>query len=247
MTSRQTRLHVNPDMDFQYKYKPQAVGPIAAGDDGGYFFEHVRAAFAKVPGTVARGEMEYGPGYLQGHEDTDDAHLTRTAVPAIAVSSAGLQEEGGAQEEGAAQDAGAAAGEAAAEPEWLTEFPAAFEVSRESLERGEKQYNVYCSVCHGYAGDGNGLVNDRALALAVNGYSSWTAAKSIYDPTVTGQPVGRIFDTITNGRGTMGPYGSRISPEDRWAIVLYIKALTATRPEAEAAAGEGDSAAANPE
>jgi mono/diheme cytochrome c family protein len=93
-------------------------------------------------------------------------------------------------------------------------------------------FNINCSVCHGYAGEGDGLVNQRAMALAVNGTATWTTAKSLYDPTVIEQPVGRIFDTITNGRATMGPYGSRISPQDRWAIVLYVKALQETHRNA---------------
>ena len=89
-------------------------------------------------------------------------------------------------------------------------------------------FNIYCSVCHGYSGEGNGLVSQRASALSLNGKAAWTEAKSLHDPEVVKQPVGRLFDTITNGRSTMGPYASRIQPEDRWAIVLYIKALHET-------------------
>jgi mono/diheme cytochrome c family protein len=103
---------------------------------------------------------------------------------------------------------------------------------------GQKKYNVYCSVCHGYSGEGDGLVNQRASALVVagsgvNGGTTWTTAKAYDDPEVVKQPVGRLFDTITNGRATMGPYGSRLSPSDRWAIVLYIKALQETRVNAK--------------
>ncbi|GBC83578.1 hypothetical protein HRbin10_02728 [bacterium HR10] len=38
-------------------------------------------------------------------------------------------------------------------------------------------------------------------------------------------PVGHFFDVITNGFGTMYSYASRIPPEDRWAIIAYIRAL----------------------
>ncbi len=61
--------------------------------------------------------------------------------------------------------------------------------------------------------------------------------------------MGRLYDTITNGRSTMGPYASRIAPRDRWAIVLYLKTLHETRknavepePVAEDESGEGQSA-----
>ena len=69
------------------------------------------------------------------------------------------------------------------------------------------------------------------MALNATGQAAWTAAKSLHDPVVKNNetnPVGRIFDTITNGRGTMGPYRRQISVEDRWAIVAYVKALQAT-------------------
>ncbi len=114
----------------------------------------------------------------------------------------------------------------------MTRFPAQVDVSQTTLLRGQTKFNIYCAVCHGYSGEGNGLVNQRALALTINGQASWTTAKSLYDPTVIDQPVGRIYDTITNGRSTMGPYGTRIAPADRWAIVLYVKALQATRRDA---------------
>jgi hypothetical protein len=50
----------------------------------------------------------------------------------------------------------------------------------------------------------------------------------LHDPAVKVQPVGRIYDTISNGRNSMGPYRSQIPVEDRWAIVLYVKALQET-------------------
>jgi mono/diheme cytochrome c family protein len=110
----------------------------------------------------------------------------------------------------------------------VTEFPAQVVINRETLLRGQQRYNIYCSVCHGYAGQGDGLVNQRAMALAATGNAQWTSAKSYHDPEVKKQPVGRIFDTITNGRNTMGPYASQIPVMDRWAIVAYVRALQAT-------------------
>jgi hypothetical protein len=42
-------------------------------------------------------------------------------------------------------------------------------------------------------------------------------------------PVGYFFDVITNGFGAMYSYASRIHPEDRWAIIAYIRALQLSR------------------
>jgi mono/diheme cytochrome c family protein len=155
----------------------------------------------------------------------------------------------------AANEAAAAAQEsqppAEPEPDWVTEFPAALtdpeapknrdrtreQIFEALMQRGRDRFQIYCTVCHGYGGEGNGLVNQRAMELAVSNViekgtatnATWTQVKSLHDPTVTVQPIGRIFDTITNGRGTMGPYARQIPTEDRWAIVLYVKALQATR------------------
>jgi hypothetical protein len=42
-------------------------------------------------------------------------------------------------------------------------------------------------------------------------------------------PVGHYFDAITNGFGVMYPYGYRVPPRDRWAIIAYIRALQLSR------------------
>ncbi len=231
MTYRETRLHVVPDMDFQHKYKAQTVGPIATvdgGEEDNHFFENIRGQFAPVPGTVSRDDQSGDIEFFRGIKAGSELHSAHSA-PAVFAS---IQEE---QENGeAANQEPAAETEAAevAEPDWVTMFPNQIEVSRETVERGQRQFGIYCAVCHGYDGAGGGLVNQRAMALALSNKSAWTTAKAMHDPTIVEQPVGRIFDTITNGRATMGPYATRITPEDRWAIVLYIKALHEARKDA---------------
>ena len=69
------------------------------------------------------------------------------------------------------------------------------------------------------------------MGLAAGGKATWTTAKSLHDPVVKDlqqNPVGRLFNTISYGRGTMGPYKDQITAKDRWAIVAYVKALQAT-------------------
>ncbi|MGI9519718.1 MAG: quinol:electron acceptor oxidoreductase subunit ActD, partial [Pirellulaceae bacterium] len=202
MTSRQTRVHAIPDMDFQNRYGAQQVGPVAT-NDGGWLFPQIRAALDPVPDTVPRdsmsGDSEFYRGFVPG-----DPSMSMHHTPAVMVSTTQEQEEGADEPP------------AIPEPDWVTEFPqreGLFEVSEQAVHDGQRLFNVYCMVCHGYAGEGDGLVSQRAVALAANANATWTAAKSLYDPEVVKQPVGRLFDTITNGRSTMGPYASRISPE----------------------------------
>ena len=132
---------------------------------------------------------------------------------------------------------------------YVTDFPADITVDADFVARGQQRFNIYCTACHGYSGNGDGLVNQRALALAATGKATWTPAKSLHDPIVKDaakNPVGRLFDTISNGRSTMGPYGDQIPPMDRWAIVAYVKALQETGIQPEELVVD-EAAAAKPE
>lgn len=95
----------------------------------------------------------------------------------------------------------------------VQEFP--FEITAHDLDRGEERYNIYCSVCHGKAGHGQGMVVRR-------GYKE---APAFHSDRLREQPVGYIYGVINNGYGDMGSYADQIKPEDRWRIVAYIKAL----------------------
>ncbi len=111
--------------------------------------------------------------------------------------------------------------------EWATAFPATVEVAMPLMERGRQRFNIYCQPCHGAAGYGDGMVNKRAmelLNLGTNG-TTWVAPKSLHEQQIREQPVGQIFNSITNGVRNMPPYGPQIPVADRWAIVAYVKAL----------------------
>jgi mono/diheme cytochrome c family protein len=107
---------------------------------------------------------------------------------------------------------------------WLTDFPT--EVSEEMLALGKQRFEITCSVCHGYAGEGNGLVHRRAEQLQ---QSYWLMPTSLHDTKVQGQAVGNIFYTVSNGKGKMAGYGTVLTPKERWAIVMYVKALQRSR------------------
>ena len=113
---------------------------------------------------------------------------------------------------------------------WAEALPAGLAMSDEFLARGQQRYNIYCSVCHGYAGFGDGAVNKRAMELMsnsegpVNG-TSWVQAKSLHDPLVREHSLGMLYNVVTNGIRNMAGYGAQIDLEDRWAIAAYVKAL----------------------
>lgn len=88
--------------------------------------------------------------------------------------------------------------------------------SKTTLELGKKKYDIYCSVCHGSLGMGDGPVAGKMI---------------LKPPMLVSQKVkdfsdGRIFHIITDGQGVMGSYLTQIQEEDsRWAIVNYIRTL----------------------
>ena len=113
---------------------------------------------------------------------------------------------------------------------WATTLPGSMAMDEATLQRGHQRFDIYCSACHGYAGFGDGAVNQRAMELVANANgpvngTQWVAAKSLHDETTRNQPVGQLFNTITHGIRNMAGYGSQIPVEDRWAIAAYVKAL----------------------
>lgn len=91
------------------------------------------------------------------------------------------------------------------------------EMTAENLVRGGEKYKVYCSLCHGDNGSGNGYLFTSNLFPA--------KPRALNDEYVDGKPDGEIFHVITLGSvsGLMGPHGSQISPPDRWKIILYMR------------------------
>ena len=87
------------------------------------------------------------------------------------------------------------------------------------LQRGKERFGIFCAPCHGYEGDGDGAIVRRGFPRP----------PSYYNAVLMQAPAQLFFNTITNGYGVMYPYGSRVPPHDRWAIVAYIRALQQSR------------------
>lgn len=102
---------------------------------------------------------------------------------------------------------------------------------RELAERGHGRYDIYCSACHAYTGDGLGMVSRRAAEIGAT-----FAAASFHDDRLRHAPDGQIFATITNGIRTMPAYRAQIPVQDRWAIVAYVRALQLAQADRRTAA-----------
>lgn len=95
----------------------------------------------------------------------------------------------------------------------VTEFP--MPITRAVLDRGRERYEINCVPCHGETGEGDGIVVKRGFP----------APPSYQIDRLRNAPAGHFFDVMTRGYGVMFSYASRITPEDRWAIAAYIRAL----------------------
>jgi len=90
------------------------------------------------------------------------------------------------------------------------------------LKRGKERYHIYCSHCHGETGDGNGMISKRGLVLH-------RPPGNYHTDRLRKMPVGYFFDVITNGYGIMYSQSGRVKPDDRWAIVAYLRVLQASQ------------------
>ncbi len=105
---------------------------------------------------------------------------------------------------------------------WLESNPLA--LNEKVLADGRKNFGIYCSVCHGMNGSGNGLVNERAKKIIS---PDWIQPSSLHQETLYADkyPDGKLFSTISNGIRKMPGYAGQIKTRDRWAIVAYVRAL----------------------
>lgn len=95
------------------------------------------------------------------------------------------------------------------------------EVTEALVERGQERYEIFCSVCHGYTGDGQGVI------MAGNGGQGYgyTPAPTYHSDYLRDIEDGYLYTVIANGVRSMPSYGHEMPPADRWAVVAYIRAL----------------------
>ena len=108
------------------------------------------------------------------------------------------------------------------EGEYVEQMPVP--VNRALLERGQERYEIFCTVCHGAAGDGNGIIMTGQSNVTGQGYG-YTPAPTYHSERLREETDGYIYDVVANGVRNMPGYAQQIPVADRWAIVAYVRAL----------------------
>jgi mono/diheme cytochrome c family protein len=86
-----------------------------------------------------------------------------------------------------------------------------------NMKEAERLYLINCGICHGAKLDGNG-------PLFKGGDGPYTAApKNFTDAEMIAMPEGKMFHSVTYGKGQMGSYASQLSTKQRWMVIAYIK------------------------
>jgi mono/diheme cytochrome c family protein len=105
---------------------------------------------------------------------------------------------------------------------WARTFPPQVRLEAETMARGQERFGIYCAPCHGQGGEGNGMIAKRAEQLA---QGTWVPPTDLTQDYLRQMPVGELFNTITHGIRTMPAYGAQVATADRWAILMYLRAL----------------------
>ncbi len=98
---------------------------------------------------------------------------------------------------------------------YIATIPASLTVDLKFLEHGKERYTIYCAPCHGALGDGNGITKQYGMG----------ATPTYHDDRLRKIADGEIFNTLTHGKGNMLSYADKLVPEDRWAVIAYVRAL----------------------
>lgn len=99
-----------------------------------------------------------------------------------------------------------------------------FASDKAAVERGKVVYERYCEVCHAADGSGGGPVIERGFRKP----------PSLLRPFTKSMKDGQIFHLATYGRGMMPPHGPQIPVEDRWKLILHVRALQSASAKASA-------------
>lgn len=218
-----------PDMDDSPKFKPQAEAP---------FFQDGRAMRQPVPGTVAFGYTMNAAAPSRAWSVSDDPAVFEGLDPAKPADAAtGRPAYQAVIPEGVFERMLA---DTAADGRTMTRA----ELVDHMLDRGQERFNIYCSACHGYQGEGGGGLSDNKPYGGLVGQRWMSPVPTYHDAkykdraVYTGQD-GYLFSVIRHGvpntvEGAppkMPSYADKVSVPDAWSIVLYLRALQATRTD----------------
>jgi mono/diheme cytochrome c family protein len=206
-------------MQDQPKYKPLRASK---------FFADGQSSRPYVAGTIPRGHLNDDKFFYQGKNDAQanasgqGQNAGGTTQTVLQTAAPNAQDGTGATPGGDVNTRGNAGGrtgikageiQSQAGKDVVNQFP--FPVTKEVLDRGQERYQIFCSECHGLTGYGDGMIVRRG----------YRRPPSYHDDRLRNEPVGHFFDVVTNGWGAMPDYAAQIPPEDRWAIIAYVRAL----------------------
>lgn len=84
---------------------------------------------------------------------------------------------------------------------------------KKHIQKGAELFNIYCMVCHGSEGDGQGILAKREKIMGIPSFDSRDITQ------------GSIYHVIYYGRNAMGSYASQITENERWQVALYVEQL----------------------
>ena len=179
------------------------------------FYRDGVSAKPPVEGTVPRGHLRADREYYLGKKANPGQQPAATLLQPAGTQAPAVP--------------GSSSSSTALYPDDVETFP--FPITRDDLNRGQERYEIFCSVCHGATGNGDGMIARRGF--------NKPGPASYHQDRLRQAPVGHFFDVMTNGWGAMPAYGSQIPVEDRWKIIAYIRALQLSQRPAEAAQAPG--------
>jgi len=205
-----------PDMDDSPKWDPQADSD---------FYADTRMLRPTPEGTVPFGIYDFDPVAFER------MHGAEQWAESVVSSRTHLLKDDGAFYYGVDESG-----------EFVDRAPVEF--TRELILRGQERFNIYCSACHGYFGDGQGLVGNRWAYLPAtfhdpkyadsnertgkDGYLFNVVRNGVWDNVETGGP-----QPVLSGNQKMPGYAHAVDESDAWAIVAYIRVLQASRTDIE--------------
>ncbi len=88
-------------------------------------------------------------------------------------------------------------------------------ITADLVSRGQQRFDIFCTACHGAAGNGQGMIVQRGFPQA----------PSFVQGKLRDAKAEVFWNAMTQGYGAMYSFATRISPNDRWAVIAYVRAL----------------------
>jgi mono/diheme cytochrome c family protein len=197
-----------------------------------------------VEGTVPRGYLkadtqlytgkmsnaQAGGSQTGGNANANQGSQEANAGEANAAANANTNQPTAGNASATAQagtSSGAASQAKAGADDDAADFP--FAVTAEVITRGQERYRIFCAMCHGETGQGDGMIVRRGFRQP----------PSYHEDRLRQARVGYFFRVMTEGYGAMPPYRAQVPVQDRWAIAAYIRALQLSQMNQQLAPAHG--------